>query len=141
MSFVAAHYIHLVLAAIWLGFLVGGLAVSRLGASKVIEYHRAYGPVALAALLLVGAVGLYMALNLGGPGDWFRFGEPSGRIGEKMISFLVLLGLGGYIHHGLVKKLESEGDRALTRYRILVGLTVLITLGTMMLGTMIAKGV
>jgi putative copper export protein len=141
MAFVPAHYLHLVLAAVWLGFLVGALAVSRLGAARVVEYHRAFGPIALASLLLAGALGLYLATFFGGPGDWFRFGTFTGRIGEKMISFLVLLALGGYIQHVQVKRLRERGDSALRGYRVAVGFTMLATLATMLLGTMIAKGV
>lgn len=140
MALALAHYIHVVLVGVWLGFLVGGLAVSRVGARSLVEYHRAFGLIALASLLLAGLVGLYLATFYGGPGDWFRFGEPSGRIGEKMVSYIVLLALGGYLQHRVVPRLEDGGEGAIRSYRVVAGVTLLVTLATMLLGTSIVKG-
>ncbi|MCE4610397.1 MAG: hypothetical protein F7B17_00310 [Desulfurococcales archaeon] len=140
MALAIAHYIHVVLVGVWLGFLVGGLAVSRAGPRALLEYHRSYGLIALASLLLAGFVGLYLATFYGGPGEWFRFGEPSGRIGEKMVSYLVLLVLGGYLQHRIVPRLEGGGGDAVRSYRIAASVTLLITLATMLLGTSIVKG-
>ena len=137
------HYAHLVLAAVWLGFLVGALAMSYRGSGALIEYHRLYGRIALAALALVGLLGLAMATYLGGPSDWFRFGTFTGRVGEKMISFLIIAALGGYMHHSLARKMEArEGseETLLKRYRVVATIALIVTLGTMLLGSMITKG-
>ncbi len=134
------HYAHVILGSIWLGFLVGGLAYSRLSADRIVEYHSNFGLIALLALLLQGVVGILLAGNYGSVGEWFMFGTFTGRIGEKIILYLLLLAIGGYLQHSLVPRL-GRGEASITAYRAVIALLILLSLGAMLLGTMITEGV
>ncbi|HID04285.1 MAG TPA: hypothetical protein EYP20_00615, partial [Aigarchaeota archaeon] len=61
--------------------------------------------MSLAALILAGLTGLLVAATkYGDPASWFNFGTTVGRIGEKIVGFIVVAGLAGYGFHTLTRK-------------------------------------
>lgn len=131
------HYVHVVLASIWVGFLVSVIAASFKGSETLISVHRAAALPAFASLILLGLVGFIMASREFGfnPGAWFAFGTFTGRVGEKIIVWLVVAALGGYLNHVAIKKVEQTGN--VSTYRNLAIIALLASLGAMLLGSML----
>ncbi|MEB3859952.1 MAG: hypothetical protein LRS43_01940 [Desulfurococcales archaeon] len=134
MEDVLAHWLHVLFVSIW----VGGLA-SMIVAYRVEGFFNVYVRVArlmVASLALAGATGLYMAFTeYGDPGSWFRFGTQLGRIGEKITAFILMALLMGYAHHSITRKGRVEGREAL-----LAAITLVISMGAMMLGASLTLG-
>lgn len=56
------HYLHLLLASIWIGFLVAALVASFRGRDQVLAVQKTLGPAAMGSLLLLAIVGIGIAL-------------------------------------------------------------------------------
>lgn len=132
-SDVILHWIHVLFVSVW----VGSLAVF-LASYKIEGFQRFYSQLSkimLASLILVALTGLANAFEYGGPGSWFRFGTLTGRIGEKIIAFILIAAIMGYVHHSM-KKRGSITSRDVA----LVGLSMILSFGAMILGVMITLG-
>ncbi|BAN90792.1 hypothetical protein [Aeropyrum camini] len=136
------HYLHLLLASIWIGFLVAALVASFRGRDQVLAVQKTLGPAAMGSLLLLAIVGIGIALAKydAGPGDWFQFGTHIGRIGEKIVSWIVAAATGFYMVHVAGKRL-AEGESGLGGYRASAFLALLASLGAALLGSMLTLGV
>ncbi|GBF09448.1 hypothetical protein apy_11730 [Aeropyrum pernix] len=138
----ALHYLHLLLASIWIGFLAAVLIASFRSRDHVLVVQKTLGPAAMGSLFLLALVGVGMALAKydAGLGEWFQFGTYIGRIGEKIISWTVAAAAGFYMVHMAGRKLE-EGEAGLGRYRASAAVALLASLGAALLGSMLTLGV
>ena len=102
------HLIHVHAASMWVGshlVLATGPLVEALRLKDlrpILEFYRAIAWPATIGLLVATLTGLYMAYLRAPPSEWFSFGEPAGRIGEKILTFIVLLLISGYAHARIV---------------------------------------
>ncbi len=129
MAGLALTFLHIVFAGLWLG----SLALMALTAGRGGEAFKLAARLGVASLLALGLVGIVNAYMLYGDiGSWFRFGTPTGRVGEKIVTFIVVAALAGYAFHAAEKKPGNA--------RIAAALAFLASLGAVMLGLMLSRG-
>jgi len=115
------------------GFWLGSLAVMLLAAGRSREAFRLAARIGVASFIALGIVGLVDAYLLyGDVASWLRFGTPTGRVGEKIATFLVVAVLAGYAFHAAEKKPANAKAAA--------ALALLASLGAVMLGLMLSRG-
>ncbi|MCE4603691.1 MAG: hypothetical protein F7B20_01840 [Aeropyrum sp.] len=137
----ALHYAHVILASIWIGYLAVVIAASFRGKETLLAVNRSAGLLAFGSLILLAIVGVVMASTKysASPSEWFAFGTYMGRIGEKMITWLILAALGGYLNHVEIKKVEETGK--VGRFRAIAAFALIASLGAALLGSMLSLGV
>jgi hypothetical protein len=126
---------HLVLAT---GPLVKALRLKDL--RPILEFYRAIAWPATIGLLVAALTGLYMAYLRAPPSEWFSFGEPVGRIGEKILTFIVLLIVSGYAHARIVPEMRQGNPSVFWKAVLFVVIATLLSLALPLLGLMIRYG-
>ncbi len=133
-SDVILHWLHIVFVAIWVGGLASFLAAYRISEFKPV--YRIVSRLMIASLVLIAVTGLLVALSkYNGPSAWFDFGTPLGRIGEKIVTFILIALIMGYTHHSITRK-----GTITSRDAAMAGLALLLSLGAMILGVMLTIG-
>lgn len=138
--------IHVLAATMWVGahlILVTGPLVKTIKSNDVrptLEFYRAFGWPATIALIVAALVGIVMAYMRYPPSSWIEFGEPSGRIGEKITLFTALLVISAYAHIKVVPAMRAGGEKAVKLAVVYSVIATLLTLGFPVLGIMIRFG-
>lgn len=138
--------IHVLAATMWVGahlILVTGPLIKTIKSRDVkptLEFYRAFSWPATIALIVAALVGLALAYMRHPPSSWLDFGEPSGRIGEKIFLFIALLVILGYAHYKVVPVMRSGGEKAVRTTVIYAIIATLLSLGFPVLGIMIRFG-
>jgi putative copper export protein len=138
--------IHVLAASMWVGshlILATGPLVRALrlrDSRPVLEFYRAIAWPATIGLLVAALTGLYMAYLRASPSEWFSFGEPAGRIGEKILTFIVLLLISGYAHARIVPEMRQGNPGVFWRAILFVVIATLLSLALPLLGLMIRYG-
>lgn len=138
--------IHVIAASMWVGshlILATGpmLRALRLRDSRpILEFYRAIAWPATVGLLIAALTGLYMAFLRAPPSEWFSFGEPSGRIGEKTVTFIVLLLISGYAHARILPGMRQNNPSVFWRAILFVVVATLLSLALPLLGSIIRYG-
>ena len=138
--------IHVLAASMWIGphlVLATGPMVRALrqgDVKPILEFYRAFSWPATIGLLIAVITGLSMAYVRAPPSVWFNFGEPQGRIGEKILTLIVLLLISGYAHARLVPEMRRGGSNVLRKTVLFVIVATLLSLALALLGFMIRFG-
>jgi len=138
--------IHVIAASMWVGshlILATGPMVRALrlrDSRPILEFYRAIAWPATVGLLIAALTGFYMALLRAPPSEWFSFGEPSGRIGEKTVTFIVLLVISGYAHARIFPGMRQNNPSVFWRAILFVVVATLLSLALPLLGSIIRYG-
>ena len=138
--------IHVIAASIWVGshlVLVTGpmIRALRLRDSRpILEFYETIAWPATVGLLIAALTGLYMSSLRVLPSEWFSFGEPSGRIGEKIVTFIVLVVIVGYTHARIFPGIRQNNPSVFWRAILFVVIATLLSLALPLLGTLIRYG-
>jgi cell division protein FtsW (lipid II flippase) len=106
----------------------------------ILEFYRAIAWPATVGLLIAALTGLYMAFLRAPPSEWFSFGEPSGRIGEKTVTFIVLLVISGYAHARIFPGMRQNNPSVFWRAILFVVVATLLSLALPLLGSIMRYG-
>jgi len=106
----------------------------------ILEFYRAFSWPATIGLIIAAVTGLLMAYLRASPSLWFSFGEPQGRIGEKILTLIVLLLISGYVHARIVPEMRHGNPNALRKTILFVVVATLLSLALALLGFMIRFG-
>jgi cell division protein FtsW (lipid II flippase) len=142
----AMQLIHVIAASMWVGshlVLATGPMVRALrlrDSRPILEFYRAIAWPATVGLLIAALTGLYMAFLRAPPSEWFSFGEPSGRIGEKIVTFIVLLVISGYAHARIVPGMRQNNPSVFWKAILFVVVATLLSLALPLLGSIIRYG-
>ncbi|MDM7276031.1 MAG: hypothetical protein P3X22_007975 [Thermoprotei archaeon] len=135
--------IHVLAATMWVGahlILVTGPLVKTIKSNDVrptLEFYSAFIWPATIALIIGALTGVILAQMKYPPNSWLEFGEPSGRIGEKMALFMILILVSGYAHMKVIPIMRTGGERAV-KLTVIYGLVAtILSLGFPVLGIMI----
>lgn len=138
--------IHVIAASMWVGshlILATGPMVRALrlrDSRPILEFYKAIAWPATVGLLIAALTGFYMALLRAPPSEWFSFGEPSGRIGEKTVTFIVLLVISGYAHARIFPGMRQNNPSVFWRAILFVVVATLLSLALPLLGSIIRYG-
>ncbi len=138
--------VHVLAATMWVGahlILVTGPLIKTIKFNDVkptLEFYRAFSWPATIALIVAALAGILIAYLRYPPSSWFDFGEPSGRIGEKIVLFAALLIVSAYAHIKVVPVMRAGGERAVRLTVIYAIIATLLSLGFPVLGIMIRFG-
>lgn len=138
--------IHVLAASMWVGshlVLVTGPLIKTLRTRDlryVLEFYRGFAWPATIALIIAALTGIYMAYLRAPPTSWFDFGTASGRIGEKIVLFLLLLVISGYAHARIVPGMRSNNPNVFWRAVAFVIIATVLSVALPLMGMMIRYG-
>ncbi len=138
--------IHVLAASTWVGphivLATGPLirALRQRSLRPILEFYAAFAWPATIGLIVAALTGLYMAYLRAPPSEWFNFGEPQGRIGEKIIALIVLILISGYAHSRIVPQMRRDDTQIFWRAVLFVVIATLLSLALPLLGLMIRYG-